>query len=57
MLRYIAAVGGVFESQPGLDSRRGQLLGRGEALNERILALDHDRQSVAGLEVILYVFP
>src|SRR5437762_10970073 len=58
MLTYIATAG-VFESQPGLESRAGQLLGRGEALNDLVFlsALDHDRQPVRGFEVILYVFP
>src|SRR5439155_14019148 len=50
---------GVFESQPGLESRLGQLLGCNEALNNLVFlaALDHDRQPVRGFEVILYVFP
>src|SRR5437762_12909391 len=59
MLRYIAGVGGVFESQPGLESRPGQLLSCNEALNDLVFLapLDHDRQPVRGFEVILYVFP
>src|SRR5437773_1517464 len=59
MLRYIAGAGGIFESQPGLESRPGQLLSCNEALNDLVFvaALDHDRQPVAGFEVILYVFP
>ena len=34
-----------------------RLLGCNEALNVFLAALDHDRQSVRGSEVILYVFP
>src|SRR5438876_911463 len=50
---------GVFEFEPRLESRPGQLLGRNEALNDLVFlaALDHNRQPVAGLEVVLYVFP